>query len=942
MVVNSKLQQKKELEDFIKTWSDHGDEVADKVTYWNTLLRIVGVSQDQIDANTFIKYEYKIKLNTDDNRSFHGAIDAYIPSTKVLIEQKSFGVDLFKPENRNNGGETRKVTPFEQAQRYDNHLAKDKKADFIVLSNFSQIVIYDVRHDLSKKPIIIDIADLPKQLYLLDFLIKDEVKELEKEKQVSLDAGELVGKIYNELIKQYKDPSTEHAKKSINKLCVRLVFCLYAEDAGLFGQKSMFHDYLADVEPNRIGLALRDLFKVLDTKINERDPYLDETNPKLAAFPYVNGGMFSDENIEIPPFTPELKDLLLRKASDDFDWSEISPTIFGAVFESTLNPETRRQGGMHYTSIENIHKVIDPLFLDDLKAELADIKTIKQSKTQIKRAREYQRKLSQLTFLDPACGSGNFLTETYLSLRKLENEAIQLETGGQGALDVGQMEDTILVSIQRFFGIEINDFAVSVAKTALWIAENQMLEKTKEIVYANDWNFLPLKTYTHIHEGNALQMDWNKVLENYACHYIMGNPPFIGARLMDKAQKSDINSIFDKVKGKGNLDYVAGWYKKASDYMQGTNIKCAYVSTNSIVQGQQPAILFKNLSEYPKFNIIFAYKSFKWNSEATHKAQVHVVIIGFCFFKNKSKYLYDEKGIAKSVSKINAYLSVGDNVFIENRNKPLINVPLMGIGNKPIDGGAYLFTEKEKDDFIAKEPKSEKYFRKWYGTRELLNRKPRYCLYVGDCTPRELRSMPNVLKLVEFVRDFRLKSKSSVTNKLADIPTRFHVTNIPDTNYLVIPRISSNKRRYIPICYVNKGDLASDDLLVVPDASMWEFGILESNVHMAWMRTVAGRLGMGYRYSAKIVYNNFPWPDVSDEQKREISKTAQGILDSRAKYPDSSLADLYDNLAMPPELRKAHIANDKAVMAVYGMSVKTTSESDAVEKLFEMYQKLTK
>lgn len=942
MAVTNKVGQKKELADFIKTWSDHGDEVADKVTYWNTLLRIVGVPQDQIDANTFIKYEYKIKLNTDDDRSFHGAIDAYIPSTKVLIEQKSFGVDLFKPENRNNGGETRKVTPFEQAQRYDNHLAKDKKADFIVLCNFSQIVIYDVRHDLSKKPIIIDIVDLPKQLYLLDFLIKDEVKELEKEKQVSLDAGELVGKIYNELVKQYKDPSTEHAKKSINQLCVRLVFCLYAEDAGLFGQKNMFHDYLADVEPNRIGLALRELFKVLDTKIKERDPYLDQINPKLAAFPYVNGGMFSDEDIEIPPFTQELKDLLLRKASDDFDWSEISPTIFGAVFESTLNPETRRQGGMHYTSIENIHKVIDPLFLDDLKAELAKIKAIKQPATQIKKAREYQRKLSQLTFLDPACGSGNFLTETYLSLRKLENEAIQIETGGQGALDVGQMEDTILVSIQSFFGIEINDFAVSVAKTALWIAENQMLEKTKEIVYANDWNFLPLKTYTHIHEGNALQMDWNKVLENYACHYIMGNPPFIGARVQSKDQKADIKELFDNQKGVGNIDYVAGWYVKAIAYMKNTKINASFVSTNSIIQGEQTALIWERLFKNTDLQFNFAYQTFKWDSEAQSKAHVHVVIIGFsCYQNKKAKALYLSNGQSIKVKHINNYLIDAENVYLHNRKDPISAENSINYGSFALDDGNYTISDKEYKELKEKSD-IDLYLKPFIGANELLHNKKRYCVWLKGMDATTIRKNKEVLKRVENVLEWRKNSKRKNTQKLADTPTLFAEIRQPETNYLAIPTICSEKRRYIPMMYLTPNVIASNQLYVVPNATLYDFGILESNVHMAWMRAVAGRLETRYRYSSKIVYNNFPWPNPTPEQKERIAKTAQGILDARAKYPNDSLADLYDNLAMPPELRKAQIANNKAVMAVYGMPVKTTSESDAVAKLFEMYQKLTK
>ena len=553
-----------------------------------------------------------------------------------MIEQKSNGVDLFKAESRPNGGDTEKITPFEQAKRYDNHLGSKEKANFLVLSNFNQIVIYDVRESVDVKPVIIDLKDLGKDLYLLDFLVKpDETKRLEKEKQISVAAGELVSKIYNEfanIFAKYDGVDDEKIKHSINTLCVRLVFCLYAEDAGLFNAKEQFYNYLEPVAPNKCGVALKALFKVLDTKIDDRtkdDPFWNDENPELSQFPYVNGGLFADTDIIIPPFSDELKDIVLNQASRGFDWSDISPTIFGAVFESTLNPETRRQGGMHYTSVENIHKVIDPLFLNDLKAELEDIKQYKNKKTIKEKAIAFQEKLSNLTFFDPACGSGNFLTETFLSLRRLENEAIRLELGGESVLDVGQADDWIKVSIQQFFGIEINDFAVSVAKTALWIAEDQMMKETQDLLYAPDWDFLPLKTYTKIHEGNALRMDWNKVLPNYACHYVIGNPPFSGKKEQTKEQKEDLRYVFHVAKRDKSvsvLDYVCCWYKKANEYITGTKIQVAFVSTNSISQGEQVAPLWLHLNN---LSINFVWQSFAWNSEAKAKAKVHVIIIGF-------------------------------------------------------------------------------------------------------------------------------------------------------------------------------------------------------------------------------------------------------------------------------------------------------------------------
>lgn len=751
-----------------------------------------------------------------------------------------------------------------------------------------------------------------------------------------MQAGELVGQIYDELLKQYRDPSSDETQRAINQLSVRLVFCLYAEDAGIFGRHGMFHDYLADFDTRFLRNAVIDLFRVLDTPIGKRDPYLDE---KLAEFPYVNGGMFADEDIEIPQFTDELRALLLEHASTDFDWSQISPTIFGAVFESTLNPETRRQGGMHYTSIENIHKLIDPLFLNELRTELEDVKKLKQPATLKRRAEAFQDKLAGLTFLDPACGSGNFLTETYLSLRKLENDAIRLIYGDQSMLALEKQ--IIKVSIQQFYGFEINDFAVSVGKTALWIAESQMMEETKSIVYVNI-DFLPLKTYTNITEGNALRLSWSKLVPANQLNYIIGNPPFNGARLMSKVQKEDLLQVDSQIDGIGSLDYVAGWYLKAAQIMQGHSIRTAFVSTNSITQGEQVEILWKPMLERYGMHIDFAYHTFKWTSEAKEKASVFCVIIGFSKTATRRKVVYSSSGQPEIVTHINPYLVDAEDAFVKNRSKPLCSVPPISIGNLPIDGGNYLFEKDEMESFIKVEPESKRFFKPWYGSREFINRKPRYCLWVGDATPGELRKMPHVLERIERVQEFRLASTRAATRKLADKPTRFHFENMPTTNFLVIPKVSSEKRRYIPIGYITPDNLASDLVFIVPDANLYEFGVLTSNVHMAWMRTVAGRLKSDYRYSAKVVYNNFPWPHVTADQQAKIADTAQQILDARALYPDSSYADLYDERTMPSELRKAHQNNDRAVMRAYGMDVATTTESDSVASLFTLYMHLAR
>ena len=919
-------EQREAAHQFVNKWKDKaGKEDEEGRSYWLDLLeKVFGVS----DATDRIDFEKKVVVDGQTKR-----IDAYIPETHVLIEQKSKGKAL--DEKINNSGDI-ELTPYEQAKRYNDNLPYDEKARWILTCNFSEIWIYDMNAKVPE-PVKIHLPELMTKYALLDFLVKKEVKALSHEMEVSIKAGDIVGLLYDALLKQYKDPENERSLKSLNVLCVRLVFCLYAEDAGIFGQKGMFHDYLSSYDAAHTRQALADLFRVLDQKDDERDPYL---LPELAAFPYVNGGLFADEAVEIPMFTDDIRTLLLTKASEDFDWSDISPTIFGAVFESTLNPDTRRSGGMHYTSIENIHKVIDPLFLDDLKKELDTIEAMPVVKTRENNMRAFQEKLASLTFLDPACGSGNFLTETYLSIRRLENRVLRElsdmrknQLQGQISLFGADSGLSIQVSISQFYGIEINDFAVTVAKTALWIAESQMLKETEDI-FAMHLDFLPLKTNAFIHEGNALRIDWNSVLPADKCSYIMGNPPFVGYSLQTDDQKQDILELYSDEKGKpiknaGKIDYVGGWYYKAAQYERNTPVHAAFVSTNSITQGEQVTSIWKLLFSRFGIHIDFGYRTFIWDSEANAKAHVHCVIIGFSNTEEQhAKKLFDGANVLE-VKTINPYLIAADTIFIEDRVKPICDIPQLLNGGKPTEGGNLILTEEEKEKLLAEEPDAKSYIRPYMMGADFIQRKPRFCLWLVNADPSKIKQFPLVLERVKNVREYRLKSPKTATRKKADTPMLFDEVRECQTDYVAIPKVSSQRRRYIPMEYLPKDIIPGDKLFMVPGASLFHFGILTSNIHMAWTRVVCGRLKSDYSYSNTIVYNNFPWPNTTDAQKQKIEATAQGILDARALYPDASLADLYD-----------HTANDKAVMEAYGFSTKM-SEADCVAALMKMYQQLT-
>ena len=912
-------QQRNAAKKFAAEWNGRGYEKGETHAFWMELLQMVcGV----VNPAQFITFEGQVQLG---HTSF---IDAYIPETRVMIEQKSLDVDLNKPAKQSDGS---MLTPYQQAKRYSDELELSKKPRYIVVCNFQTFHVHDMEHP-HDAPEVIQLADLSKEYHRLSFLTDVNKAHLKREMDLSIKAGEIVGQIYDAILKHYHDPSAENTLKSLNMLCVRLVFCLYAEDAGIF-VKDQFHDYLARFDARDIRRALVDLFKVLDTPEDKRKSlYLDDD---LAAFPYVNGGLFAETDIEIPQFDDTVKELLLAKASDDFNWSEISPTIFGAVFESTLNPETRRSGGMHYTSIENIHKVIDPLFLDDLKAELEDILSLKAVTTRNKKLFAFQDKIAGLTFLDPACGSGNFLTETYLSLRKLENKCLEVINAGQTVLG---FDDVIKVSIGQFYGIEINDFAVTVAKTALWIAESQMMKATEDIVHM-ELDFLPLKSYANIIEANALRVDWNTVIPKEKLNYIMGNPPFVGLSLRNDEQQNDMANVFAQNDRAGRLDYVAAWYKKASDFITETAIEVAFVSTNSITQGEQVPILWEDLLYFNKLFINFAHRTFVWNSEAMNKAAVHCVIIGFSCVERSKKYIFDS-ATKIECSKINPYLVNADNTFIHLRGKQQAGYPKLVQGSKPWDGGFLILSEKERDEMISQYPHSEKFIKLYIGSHEFINNKKRYCLWLKNIPPNEYRSVPEIMNRLNGVREIRQKTKTVAVQAQAATPMLFSQIRQPEDNYILVPETSSSNRAYIPIGFMDKNIIASNATLVATGATLFLFGVMTSCVHMAWTRTVCGRLKSDYRYSPSV-YNNFPWCEPTEAQKDAIEKTAQAILDARALYPDCSLADLYDEATMPPELRKTHQANDRAVMKAYGYAQSMT-EPEIVADLMKRYQELTK
>lgn len=929
----SETDRKFAVKKFVATWKNRGYEKGDTQTFWLSFIRDV---LNTPEPEKFVLFEVPVQLK---HKSF---IDVFFPDTKVIVEQKSLSVDLDKSKSQSDG---EILSPYEQAQRYGIGLPYSMRPRWIIVCNFNEFLIYDM--ELQDAPAKILLDELPEKFHAFDFLIDSTKNKIRLELELSLKAGEIVGKLYDALKSQYINPDSDAALQSLNKLCVRLVFCLYAESAGIFGKHKIFRDYLQSARNIRQDLIL--LFDVLNTPHDNRDPYLAD---ELKNFPFVNGGLFADNNIEIPNFNADVKHILFDEA-ENFNWSGISPTIFGAVFESTLNPVTRRAGGMHYTSLENIHKVIDSLFLNDLHEEFQKIKSAPRNKK--KKLLDFQLKLSQLKFFDPACGSGNFLTESYISLRRLENLVLK-ELLGEKIL-LGEFDNPVKISINQFFGIEINDFAVAVAQTALWIADLQMLFETAQIVHKN-LNPLPLKTYANIFEGNALRLDWHAILP-HDLNFIFGNPPFVGKTFQTAAQKDDMKFIFAATKNFGNLDYVACWYKKTADFIQNTKIECAFVSTNSVTQGEQVGILWQNLHVH----INFAFRTFKWFSESIDMAAVHCVIIGFAGFSSAKKFIYDGKTKIPAQN-INAYLLDAPDIFLQKRTKPLCNVPPMVFGNMANDGGNLILSESEREELLKKYPSAEKFIKPFIGAEEFINGKIRYCLWLVNATPSEIKKIPSVYERVKNVKSLREKSSRAATRKLSEVPYLFGEIRQPNTNFILVPRVTSENRKYIPIDFLSPEIISGDANLLIPDADLYLFGILTSSVHMAWTKTFCGRLKSDLRYSATIIYNNFPFCEPTAKQRQKIESTAQAILDVRQKYQidrsivdrsierrqtidpvtidlqGASLAELYDEVLMPADLRAAHKANDKAVMAAYGFEW-GMSESEIVGELIKLYENLT-
>ncbi|MEI6407754.1 MAG: DNA methyltransferase [Bacteroidota bacterium] len=884
---------------FSKEWENESSEHAESKPFWEKFFKVFAIERKSI-----ARYEASVKKLGNKQ----GYIDLFWPGN-LIIEHKSKGKDLDKA--------------FHQAIDYFSGLKEYEIPKFILVSDFQRFRLYDLeastQHDFP-------LNELAANVHLFGFIAGYQKRVYKDEDPVNIEAAERMGRLHDRL---EEAGYTGHA---LEVYLVRMLFCLFSEDTGIF-ERTQFQDLIdthTKEDGSDLALQLAQLFQVLNTPPDKRLKVLDET---LAAFPYVNGKLF-EENLPLAAFDSKMREMLLNCCA--LDWSQISPAIFGSMFQAVMNPKERRNLGAHYTSEKNIQKVIKPLFLDELYTEF------EKAKGNRNRLNELHRKIAALHFLDPACGCGNFLIISYRELRNLELLILrELNKTGQMFLDV---KEIIRVDVDQFAGIEYDEFPARVAEVAMWLMDHQMNMKVSD-EFGQYFVRLPLNKAAKIVHGNALRVDWAEVVPKEQLSYILGNPPFIGAKMMNETQRADIIAITPNLDGVGLLDYVSAWYLKAAQFIRDTLIQVAFVSTNSITQGEQVGVLWGNmLSKGVKIN--FAHRTFKWNNEARGVAAVHCVIVGFASFDAKQKLIFDyqdAKGEPSQISaqNINPYLVDAATVVLVRRSKPLGNVPEIGIGNKPIDGGHYLFTTEGKVNFLEKEPQSARYFRRWIGSDEFINGWERWCLWLGECPPDVLRKMPEAMKRVQAVREFRLASKSAPTQKLAETPTRFHVENMPDTNFLIIPEVSSERRAYIPIGFVSPETLASNLVKIIPKASLYLFGVLTSLMHMSWVRSVCGRLESRYRYSKDIVYNNFPFPiNPTDAQKQKVEAAAQAVLDTRAKYPNSSLADLYDPLTMPPDLIKAHQALDKAVDLCY-RSQAFTSELNRIEFLFGLYEQYT-
>ncbi len=895
---------------FVLNWKEKAPkarEEADAQTFENEFFHIFDIPRNKIAV-----FEHRVKLQDGSN----GYIDLLWKGF-ILIEMKSPGKDLQKA--------------YEQAKNYTLALNSADIPKGILICDFVHFHYYNLERNGEKTSFTL--GELTQYTELFLFLAGYKDVEYKKQDAVNIQAAEKMGALHDCL------KAIGYEGHPLEVYLVRLLFCLFADDTGIFEHDHFVKYILLKTNPDGSDLAmhLSVIFQTLNTPKEKRLKNIDEM---LNAFPYINGKLFEE------PLPPASFDSAMREKLIDcckLDWSGISPAIFGAMFQSVMNPNERHALGAHYTSEENILKVIHPLFLDELWAEFEKYR-LQVSAVRTANLNKLHEKIAGLTFLDPACGCGNFLVIAYRELRLLELAIIQeLLKAGEQLLDISLF---IKVNVDQFYGIEIEEFPAQIAQVALWLMDHQMNMKVRDS-FGQYFVRIPLTARPNILNANALTFDWQKIIPKHKLAYILGNPPFLGQSLQSKTQKSEMEQIFKNVKNAGNLDFVTAWYKKACNYIQDTNIECAFVSTNSICQGQQVPILWQDLFAHG-IKINFAHQTFKWSNEARGNAAVYCIIVGFALKEQQDKrlFVYDDiKSDPKeqAVKRLNAYLIDAENIFIENRSTPLDSVPEISMGNKIVDGGNYLFSEEEKDSFLQIEPNAGKYFKRWIGSNEFINNKVRYCLWLGDCPPNELSKMPHALKRSENVRKFRLASKKTATKKLSETPTRFECENMPNGTYIAIPETSSENRKYIPIGFLDSSVLCSNAMRLIPNATLYEFGILTSAMHMAWTRAVCGRLEMRYRYSAQVVYNNFPWVKLEKNAEKEqytIEEKAQAILDCRKKYPESSLADLYNPETMPPDLVKAHHNLDKAVDKLY-RKTPFADDTERVAFLFDLYRQKT-
>lgn len=883
---------------FSKKWADATDENAEAKPFLVDFFNVFGVSDRRVK-----KFEYKVPKRSGGN----GYIDM-LWHGNILIEMKSRGKDLYKA--------------YKQASEYFDGLKDYELPRYILVCDFYRFRLEDIDN---AKVYEFTLDELYKKVHLFGFIAGYSNKvELKEQDPVNLKAAEAMAKLHDKL------KAIGYDGHDLELYLVRLLFCLFADDSTIFN-KNIFYDYIythSAEDGSNLASVINEIFEILNTPTDKR---LKNISEELNAFPYVNGKLF-EERLPLASFDSTMRNIILECST--LDWGKISPAIFGSMFQGVMNPEKRRNLGAHYTSERNILKLIKPLFLDDLWSEFEKVKS---SDRQLKM---FHQKISSLRFLDPACGCGNFLIVTYRELRLLELEVLKAMYGTQQAFNIA---DLVLCNVDQFAGIEYEEFPAQIAKVAMWLIDHQMnMLCSRE--FGEYFVRLPLRKSANIICGDALETDWNEIVPNSELSYIIGNPPFVGARQMSKEQSKQVAQVFNNIKGVGNLDYVTAWYAKASQYIQGTHAKVAFVSTNSIVQGEQVGILWRVLLEKYNVHIHFAHRTFKWSNEAKGKAAVYCVIVGFANFDTDNKTIFEYEDItgephALRAKNINPYLVDSNNILLNKRSAPICDAPKINYGSFALDDGNYTLSEADRDDIISECQNSDRLIKPFIGGKELLHSVKRYCLWLIDASPKEIKENPKILERVEAVRKWRSNSSRENTNKLADTPTMFAEIRQPNTNYLAIPTTSSENRKYIPIAFLSPNVIASNQLYIVPDTTLYHFGVLTSAMHMAWTKCVCGRLKSDFRYSAGIVYNNFPWAEnPSPKQVERIEQCAEAVLEARKMFPDASLADLYDPLAMPPALMKAHQALDKAVDAAY-RTAPFTSDSQRMEFLFDLYIK---